>query len=549
MAIDETVSNDLVEAAQDEDLWDVELLGTDKAPVCANRFVLAARCQVLRKMLYGSFREAKSSQIELPYESHVLKGVVEFCSTNAIKKFALQLEATDDSTRNLVRLLEASDYLGLSKLHLLCESLAKTQIVEYPWLACATWDEAKPASTLSRYAQNVVEVRPYIALVRDREDGEADGLIYGIHSLGVDRIVGLYRSQKIAASETFLLRLLLVWARYSETILPADLVLSTAKVCLERLFLENVAPQFLLSDEARSCPFLSQDLVFDAVSKQALRASQDLVWTTICRGDQSQERVLVEDCGINDANGMYYRIEGLSNGQLYTKKEVANGQQLVYSLSCCDVEGTLECRIFSSQLLTYGSVLRMHKMLPKASQPGVRDPSFQPVLQIYSLDKNGGGNDKHSYKVTLSDSDFFIPATLSNEVGALVENGKIFAHSVVKVIDFSVYQDVEQNRSCVHLKHLAVVSDSCARFGNPLSIDVLSSFHEDNQEKAFSGFNVRSEDDHDDGTQRLYSCHCESSTRPKTSLIPKSGWSVDDHGQDPPPTCHWMAGQKILLQF
>jgi hypothetical protein len=65
LSSDSPVIQDLLEALQDEDLTDVTLEGQDGIPIPASRFVLAARSAVLKRMLYGNFREANTSRISL----------------------------------------------------------------------------------------------------------------------------------------------------------------------------------------------------------------------------------------------------------------------------------------------------------------------------------------------------------------------------------------------------------------------------------------------------------------------------------------------------
>jgi hypothetical protein len=87
------VARDLLAALQDEELTDVYLVGGDGVQVPTCRFVLAARSKVLKRMLYGSFREAKSSTIcMMGYDSSVLRAVVDYCYGSDITKFRASLD-------------------------------------------------------------------------------------------------------------------------------------------------------------------------------------------------------------------------------------------------------------------------------------------------------------------------------------------------------------------------------------------------------------------------------------------------------------------------
>ena len=131
----------------------------------------------------------------------------------------------------------------------------------------------------------------------------------------------------------------------------------------------------------------------DAITHQALRASQNGVWSLSSRGRNDSERILVEGAGSQNANGIYYRIDGLANGELYSKREVACGQQYVYTLSISvnkeqPSDQQVECRLFCSKLLTYHAV----KGLVRTSN---RAPTFQPILQVIQIiDAESGGDEQ-----------------------------------------------------------------------------------------------------------------------------------------------------------
>jgi hypothetical protein len=92
----------------------------------------------------------------------------------------------------------------------------------------------------------------------------------------------------------------------------------------------------------------------------------------------------VEGAGRQNANGVYYRIDGLANGELYSKREVACGQQYVYTLSISlNKDQQVECRLFCSKLLTHRAVKSLVRNLD-----GV--PSFQPILQVIRIDVEYG---------------------------------------------------------------------------------------------------------------------------------------------------------------
>jgi hypothetical protein len=84
--------------------------------------------------------------------------------------------------------------------------------------------------------------------------------------------------------------------------------------------LKNIEPQDLLS-VVMKLGFCSEKRITNAITKQALRASQNWVWLLSSGGWPNTERILVEGAGSKNAIGIYYRIDGLANGELYSKRE------------------------------------------------------------------------------------------------------------------------------------------------------------------------------------------------------------------------------------
>jgi beta-phosphoglucomutase-like phosphatase (HAD superfamily) len=58
------IVEDLLKAIKDKELFDVNLIASDGVQVPAPRLALAARSGVLKRMLYGPFREARTSAID-----------------------------------------------------------------------------------------------------------------------------------------------------------------------------------------------------------------------------------------------------------------------------------------------------------------------------------------------------------------------------------------------------------------------------------------------------------------------------------------------------
>ena len=374
LPLDNPVIQDLLAAVQDEELSDISLIGHDNIPVPANRFVLAARSKVLKRMLYGNFKEAQSSVISLmDYNSTTLEAIVEYCCRNEISKFRVRLHRNASSSRRLVQLFKAADYLELPGLAKMVAQMAHNLTSRYPPLACAVFDEADLDTPMSNDALLMIQYRPYVTLPPD-DDTEG-----GIVCLSADRLLAILQDPEVKAGELFLFEMLQQWTELAHH--PNSL--SVAQACAAFLSLEYIEPHDLLHT-VKDSGFCTQERITEAITKQALRASKQGLWSLssrgVNRGRPDVERILVEGAGSKEANGMYFRIDGLANGELYSKREVACGQQYVYTISCSlsDAKDQIECRLFCSKLLTHMAV---KSLIQKPME------AFQPLLQVIKVEE------------------------------------------------------------------------------------------------------------------------------------------------------------------
>jgi hypothetical protein len=206
--------------------------------------------------------------------------------------------------------------------------------------------------------------------------------------------VSIYKDKEVKAGELFLFEMLQQWKDLSEHENANEVV----KACAAFIQLDNIEPHDLLGVVMKS-EFCPEKKIIEAITRQALRASQNRVWSMSSRGRPDIERILVEGAGSKDANGIYYKIDGLTNGELYSKREVACGQQHVYTLSVSvnkkkDTE-SVECRIFCSKLLTHGGVIKMARNHPQ-------DQSFEPILQIVRINEENVDERKATVVRTVS---------------------------------------------------------------------------------------------------------------------------------------------------
>ena len=407
------VVQDILAALEDyESLADVSLVGHDGLEVPACRFVLAARSIVLKRMLYGNFREARESKpsstpttirsdtkasqhprIELlDYTSQVLTMVVNYCMKGQCLSQQQQSSsssstANEEFVRLIVQVAKAADYLEISGLVQKAESLVKKMVAKYPLLACPVFDEADEGSVLFACAKRMIQCRPYAALASPSADADStsDCEGGGIESLQSDRVMVIMKDTEMEAGELFLFNMLKRWVEHVPEIYHKQ-ALEVARDCGNYFRLHYIEPEELLSTVQKSGLF-APNLIVEAIMRQALKASQNRCWTINCRGkDANVDRVLVEGCGKNEVNGVYYRIRGLYKGDVYSKREVSCGQLYVYTLSCSQKEDNIESRIFGSKVMTHrgiSSIVQQQQTEEETPAPVI---VFQPLLQVISLD-------------------------------------------------------------------------------------------------------------------------------------------------------------------
>jgi hypothetical protein len=540
------VAADLLEALRDGEMTDVFLTSSDgTTQVPASRFVLAARSPMLKRMLYGGFREAKSSTIcMMGYDRALLEAVVYYCSYDELQESWLSC-SSESNMRCMVQLQQAADYLQLPGLVRMTDSLIRKFISGHPPWACTVFDEAVEGSPLAQYAVQVIENRPYVALDCSRGDEGRGG---GITSLSPDKLQAVVENSYVGAGELFLFRMLKRWFEHQadDGATECTVAEQVARRCARGIRFQNIEPRQLLSDEVQGCPFVTSEQIFEAVAKQALKASLHKKWSLHFRGSKdSAERVLVEGAGCPDVNGMYYRIAaGLQQGDLFSKREVSCGQSLVYTLSRTVSSKALskhmavyECRIFCTPFLTKKAV----RGLQTVQSPESVQPVFQPVLQVIELEPpNPTGNVtmRKFHRVRVSDGEYHMPGTLAKDLNPMIEAQELREYCVVKVQEFGLY--TTGGRVGIHIIKATIVTNSPThQFRDPVDVKTL---------QTEEGITSETEQK-DNGLQNLYTCTCRVDNNDGfDDKIPKTGWEVHDHGVAPAPLCTWIPSPPLSKQ-
>jgi len=600
---DSPVIQDLLEALQDEEMTDVVLEGHDQVPVPACRFVLAARSSVLRRMLYGNFKESTSSKILLhEYDSVILEAIVEWCCRNEISKFRLYIHRTAVSARRLVQLYKAADYLALVGLAKMVAQMAHNLTTRFPPLACAVYDEADLHTKISQDALEMIEKRPYVTLP---PDSDTEG---GIACLTEHKLISIYEDSNVQAGELFLFQMLKEWLQCrnedhdstSRGAVPDGEEgerqhndFATVRVCASHLKLENIEPHDLLTLVSPS-GFCDPNTITQALTHQALKASKTRVWSLSSRGPDI-ERILVEGAGSKDANGIYYRVDGLANGELYSKREISCGQQYVYTLSI-SLNKTLEeveCRIFCSKLLTHNAVARLaNKNTNRTDNSFVSDAHFQPILQVIDT---GEGKETGAW-IQLSDGEHFIYASLAPRLRTATRGKELVQNTLVKVLGYEKCVSSDENTSgattghvYLQLTKLSIISqDPGHRFGNPVyyyddfgddewdedeDISSAASSLDDGRRAAMvvnphpcttivdqssleslvrptamapaQLYTRRPCVSESQALHELYCCNYEIRNKPVDSKVPNVEWQTDAHGIGPGPRCRWIPASDV----
>lgn len=405
------------ETLQEHDqVWDLSLQSMDGLTVRTCRLLLAARSPVWKNLLYSNVGRHLTT-LAVPFDRLTLQAIVEYCRTNRLTDFQrchftlLCHAVRQQGIHKLIRLFSAAVDLQMTGLQRLVHQLVQRVVAVSPPLACVVLEEAPLSSTLADYALQMIQGRPYVTL--DTPFHQEGGVTF----LSKDRFVQVLQSPNLEAGEAFLFFKLCEWYEYHRQEYGDKRALGEAEQCAALLHYDMMDPQVLV-EQVQVCPFVPRRYFTQAWARCAFL---EQAWELQCRrGDRRRcgdgdTRVLVEGAGMNDVNGMYYPLQGLSNGQLYSKREVACGQEYVYTLSCVRRRGCVECRIIRNKLLTDQAVTRWTKEHMSTTEP--------VVVQIATIEKVATLFAPACYRVSVSDGTHFIDGFLSPNLFPLVEQG------------------------------------------------------------------------------------------------------------------------------
>lgn len=123
--------------------------------------------------------------------------------------------------------------------------------------------------------------------------------------------------------------------------------------------------------------------------------------------------------------------------------------------------------------------------------------------------------------------------TLGINLNPLVEKNEIVENSLIKVLAYDQYQLDGKLR--IHIKEVSLVGTHPGHtFGNPVDPTTVETL-EDMGIREGNWKDIQA-----DSLQKLYSCNYPVSNQAKDTRIPRTGWSVEEHGTGPAPKCTFI---------
>lgn len=326
-----TILSDIRAAYEDEDLFDVALVGSDGVEVNANKTILAVRSTVFHRMFFGNFSERQNERVELAYPSVLLKILVRYTYTDE-----LDLDLVFDNDDNdlsvlkdgeavaMVQLRDAANYLELTKLHRVLTEEIWDSLSQEGGLSsiCAVLNElyqrGNNSDLLYQILLDICKQVPDQCLFP--QPGESNKGISAC-SLGVlEEMLGDLSSSISPFSKA---KALQIWCQdhadsfTTDSENPDQQILHQLALTVD---LQTIPPHKL--SELKPCPLFSMQTLYEALvhaTRQHPASAHD-----------SSFKALVKGAGLECVNGIYTRGPSLSSG--YTKKGFYGGVKSVFTI-------------------------------------------------------------------------------------------------------------------------------------------------------------------------------------------------------------------------
>eukprot|EP00559_Dactyliosolen_fragilissimus_P007440 CAMPEP_0184869890 /NCGR_PEP_ID=MMETSP0580-20130426/35710_1 /TAXON_ID=1118495 /ORGANISM="Dactyliosolen fragilissimus" /LENGTH=406 /DNA_ID=CAMNT_0027371685 /DNA_START=66 /DNA_END=1286 /DNA_ORIENTATION=- len=329
-----TLQDEIKNARQKEEMHDVDLVGYDGVRVPAVRFLLGARSEVFRKMLYGEFKEGSSSEVCMPkYSQQVLMKITDYCFGEPL---AYEF-ANREAARTFVQIFDCAHYLGMEGL----EDLAIEIVEKYcsgdtkkPLeFLCAIYDEATNNPSAERIKNVVID---HLRL-------DMSSLKEGVYSLGKKALSEIISDPMVEATEMELFDLILRWL---DNVVDSSLgsedhteeTIIFAKECVESIHLGNIDPTDLAETVSKS-GLVSDEMLLKAFQFQAFKA-KDMGFGEFkkVRREFVHEKVLVENSGIDTLNGVYICNGTFDGVSKYVKSGKWKDKDVEFTLYRCPIQ-------------------------------------------------------------------------------------------------------------------------------------------------------------------------------------------------------------------
>lgn len=321
-----------------DDFHDITLKGKDGVIVRANRYVLACRSLVFRKMLLGNFREANVTEVELGFDGCILQSLLQFIHTDTpdlldIKK--RQENDTDgplfdvESLKYVLELSTAATYFNLPGLQRAVDRTLTYIWEECPRLsfvvleACRQFGHAIDDDLQELATKRVRSIRRICTISElgskttgTDTDPTTCVLAEDVASLSPKTLEEIVKDPELEMTEYEIFCILFFWAYTSSSqakesgeritiALELSQYVDLSRISPKKLALV-VNPSGIVSDEQLSDAYKAQALL-DA-SKSNIFGEPRQRWTTdLPVGTELPFQIKVEGAGSQEVNGIYKR--------------------------------------------------------------------------------------------------------------------------------------------------------------------------------------------------------------------------------------------------
>jgi len=261
---------------QEDDVIDVHIEGGEdgvKVPAC--KPFLSAQSNVLKRMLYGNFKEGSTDSVTLKeYDGEsTIRHMVYFCFNGKIE-FEIKDE---DSARKFARLYDCAHYLAMDNLKDYIQRTVKGSNCESKFLLCALYDESM--------RNPEVDDDPLMNIVINKM--KLCDLKKGINFFG-DHAIGHVLTKFEIVNDGEKLYLLEKWSKINGK--------ERARNFVNLVNCEYIPPSTLAKHN-----FLDDDTLLHAYKSHALKAEQAIGNSFFLKG----HNVFITGAGMQGVNGWY----------------------------------------------------------------------------------------------------------------------------------------------------------------------------------------------------------------------------------------------------